>query len=94
MAKPVVDLTGKAAVVLGGTSGIGKSIALGLADAGADRVGKAYLPHEIAHLRIYGWATLTLQLQIESETLAVPGNENLPKNRIAVRNRVELVWNH
>lgn len=32
------DLTGKCAVVVGGTSGIGKSIALGLASAGADVV--------------------------------------------------------
>jgi NAD(P)-dependent dehydrogenase (short-subunit alcohol dehydrogenase family) len=30
------DLTGKTAVVVGGTSGIGRAIALGLADAGAD----------------------------------------------------------
>lgn len=36
MAKSLFDLTGKTAVVLGGTSGIGKTIALGLADAGAD----------------------------------------------------------
>lgn len=35
--KPL-DLTGKAAVVIGGTSGIGKAIAQGLADAGADVV--------------------------------------------------------
>ncbi|HEV2709647.1 MAG TPA: glucose 1-dehydrogenase [Edaphobacter sp.] len=32
------DLTGKCAVVVGGTSGIGKAIALGLASAGADVV--------------------------------------------------------
>ncbi len=32
------DLTGRAAVVVGGTSGIGRTIALGLADAGADVV--------------------------------------------------------
>ena len=30
------DLTGKCAVVIGGTSGIGEALALGLADAGAD----------------------------------------------------------
>ena len=30
------NLQGKVAVVIGGTSGIGRSIALGLADAGAD----------------------------------------------------------
>jgi NAD(P)-dependent dehydrogenase (short-subunit alcohol dehydrogenase family) len=32
------DLSGKCAVVIGGTSGLGKSIALGLAEAGADVV--------------------------------------------------------
>jgi NAD(P)-dependent dehydrogenase (short-subunit alcohol dehydrogenase family) len=31
-----LDLSGKVAVVIGGTSGIGRAIALGLADAGAD----------------------------------------------------------
>ena len=32
------DLSGRLAVVVGGTSGIGRAIALGLADAGADVV--------------------------------------------------------
>src|SRR5262245_19667455 len=32
------DLSGRVAVVVGGTSGIGKTLALGLADAGADVV--------------------------------------------------------
>jgi len=35
------DLQGKAAVVIGGTSGIGRALALGLADAGADVVASA-----------------------------------------------------
>src|ERR671913_1765893 len=34
----VFDLSGRVAVVVGGTSGIGHAIALGLADAGADVV--------------------------------------------------------
>lgn len=38
MAKNFTDLTGRIAVVVGGTSGIGKSMALGLAQAGADVV--------------------------------------------------------
>ncbi|MBZ5601194.1 MAG: SDR family oxidoreductase [Acidobacteriia bacterium] len=33
---PGLDLRGRAAVVIGGTSGLGRAIALGLADAGAD----------------------------------------------------------
>jgi NAD(P)-dependent dehydrogenase (short-subunit alcohol dehydrogenase family) len=33
-----LDLTGKAAVVIGGTSGIGKTMSIGLAEAGADVV--------------------------------------------------------
>jgi len=35
------DLQGRVAVVVGGTSGIGREIALGLADAGADVVATA-----------------------------------------------------
>jgi NAD(P)-dependent dehydrogenase (short-subunit alcohol dehydrogenase family) len=35
---PALDLAGKVVVVLGGTSGLGRAIAMGLADAGADVV--------------------------------------------------------
>ena len=35
---PIFDLSGRVAVVVGGTSGIGRTLALGLADAGADVV--------------------------------------------------------
>jgi NAD(P)-dependent dehydrogenase (short-subunit alcohol dehydrogenase family) len=38
MSFPALDLTDRVAVVIGATSGIGKAIALGLADAGADVV--------------------------------------------------------
>jgi NAD(P)-dependent dehydrogenase (short-subunit alcohol dehydrogenase family) len=36
MAYKALDLSGKSAVVIGGTSGIGYAIALGMAEAGAD----------------------------------------------------------
>src|SRR5437667_11476208 len=38
MTPSLFDLTGRTAVVIGGTSGIGRALALGLADAGADVV--------------------------------------------------------
>jgi NAD(P)-dependent dehydrogenase (short-subunit alcohol dehydrogenase family) len=39
--KNLFDFTGKTAVVIGGTSGIGRALSLGLADAGADVVASA-----------------------------------------------------
>lgn len=41
MSRSLFDLSGKTAVVVGGTSGIGRVLALGLADAGADVVATA-----------------------------------------------------
>jgi NAD(P)-dependent dehydrogenase (short-subunit alcohol dehydrogenase family) len=38
MTRSLFDLSGRVAVVVGGTSGIGRAIALGLANAGADVV--------------------------------------------------------
>lgn len=38
MSHSIFDLSGKTAVVIGGTSGIGRTLALGLAEAGADVV--------------------------------------------------------
>jgi NAD(P)-dependent dehydrogenase (short-subunit alcohol dehydrogenase family) len=45
-----LDLDGKVAVVVGGSSGIGKTIALGLAQAGADVVGSARRPDLVKEL--------------------------------------------
>jgi NAD(P)-dependent dehydrogenase (short-subunit alcohol dehydrogenase family) len=45
------DLTGRTAVVVGGTTGIGRALALGLADAGADVVAtgrRAHIVEEVA----------------------------------------------
>ena len=47
MAFAGLDLSGKVAVVIGGTSGIGRAIALGLADAGADVVPTSRRPEEV-----------------------------------------------
>ena len=52
MTFPSLDLTGRTAVVVGATSGLGKAIALGLADAGADVVPtgrRVKLAAEVAH---------------------------------------------
>jgi NAD(P)-dependent dehydrogenase (short-subunit alcohol dehydrogenase family) len=46
------DLAGRCAVVIGGTSGLGKSIALGLAAAGADTVATGRRPAEAGELAV------------------------------------------
>jgi NAD(P)-dependent dehydrogenase (short-subunit alcohol dehydrogenase family) len=48
MAYQGFDLTGKTAVVIGGTSGIGRAIARGLAQAGADVVPSSRRPEQVA----------------------------------------------
>ena len=53
MASSLFDLSGRVAVVTGGTSGIGRTLALGLADAGADVVAvgrREALVHDVAGL--------------------------------------------
>jgi NAD(P)-dependent dehydrogenase (short-subunit alcohol dehydrogenase family) len=42
-----LDLTGRTAVVVGGTTGIGRALSLGLAQAGADVVASARRPEEV-----------------------------------------------
>jgi NAD(P)-dependent dehydrogenase (short-subunit alcohol dehydrogenase family) len=50
MTKGSFDLSGRVAVVVGGTSGIGRAIALGLADAGADVVATGRRPDLVKHV--------------------------------------------
>jgi NAD(P)-dependent dehydrogenase (short-subunit alcohol dehydrogenase family) len=47
MTAQLLSLKGKTAVVTGGTSGIGRAISLGLADAGADVVATARRQTEV-----------------------------------------------
>ena len=48
MAYAPLDLSGKVAVVIGGTSGIGRAIAHGLAEAGADVMATSRRAEQVA----------------------------------------------
>lgn len=52
MAVSLFDLSGKTAVVVGGTTGIGHALALGLADAGADVVASARRMEQVEHTAV------------------------------------------
>jgi NAD(P)-dependent dehydrogenase (short-subunit alcohol dehydrogenase family) len=47
MSIPALQLNGRTAVVVGGTSGIGRAIAIGLAESGADVVASARRPEQV-----------------------------------------------
>src|SRR6202789_3905034 len=47
MTASIFDLQGKTAVVVGGTTGIGHALSLGLADAGADVVASSRRPEQV-----------------------------------------------
>lgn len=47
MSASIFDLQGKTAVVIGGTTGIGHALSLGLADAGADVVASSRRPEQV-----------------------------------------------
>ena len=68
MSKDLFSLQGRTAVVVGGTSGIGRVLALGLADAGADVVAtarRAALVEEVAaEIEAKGRRTLRLETDV------------------------------
>jgi NAD(P)-dependent dehydrogenase (short-subunit alcohol dehydrogenase family) len=47
MTASIFDLQGKTAVVVGGTTGIGHALSLGLADAGADVIASSRRPEQV-----------------------------------------------
>ncbi len=70
MPSSLFDLAGRAAVVIGGTSGIGRTLALGLADAGADVVAtgrREAQVHEVAgEIQARGRNTLEQPVDVSS----------------------------
>ena len=50
MSTSIFDLQGKVAVVIGGTTGIGHALSLGLADAGADVVASSRRQDQVSQV--------------------------------------------
>jgi len=68
MTSPILSLEGKTAVVIGGTSGIGRTLSLGLADARADVMASARRPGLVeetaAEIERHGRQTLRLSSDV------------------------------
>ncbi|HTX41983.1 MAG TPA: 3-oxoacyl-ACP reductase family protein [Acidobacteriaceae bacterium] len=87
------DLTGRTALVIGGTSGIGRAIALALASAGADVVASARRAGEVddvaAAIREQGRRTLA----IPADVLDRPSLENLHEQTLRAFGKVDILVN-
>ncbi len=75
LGKSIFDLSGKTAVVIGGTTGIGHALSLGLADAGADVVATSRRLEEVektaAEIEARGQRTLRLVSDVKDRATLV-----------------------
>ena len=93
MSHPLFDLTGKSAVVVGGTSGIGLAMAIGLAEAGADVVATSRHQEQVdaAAAAIASKGVKTLRLT--SDVAARRSLETLRDATLAAFGKVDILIN-
>lgn len=93
MSYSALDLNGKAAVVIGGTSGIGRAIAHGLAEAGADVVPSARRSEQVdataAEIEARGKKTLRITSDVGDRSSL----ENLLQESIKAFGKVDILVN-
>jgi len=87
------DLSGKVALVTGGAGGIGKALALGLADAGADVVvtsrGLAKLEEVAEQIKAKGRKSLA----ISTDVTDAKSVEDMVENVLKVFSRINILVN-
>jgi NAD(P)-dependent dehydrogenase (short-subunit alcohol dehydrogenase family) len=93
MGHPALELTGKTAVVIGGTSGIGLAITEGLAQAGADVVPTGRdaerVEHAVARVKGLGRRSLAFPTDVTKKTSV----EALHEATLAAFGKVEILVN-
>ena len=91
--KGLFDLEGRVAVVAGGTSGIGKAIALGLADAGADVVATGRRRAEIDQVAAEIEARGRRTARVESDVTRRASLEHLLSECLTAFGKVDILVN-
>lgn len=93
MAYKAFDLTGKVAVVIGGTSGIGRAIAHGLAEAGADVVPTSRRTEQVAESAREIQERGRRSLEVVSDVSDRTSLERLLENCVAEFGKVDILIN-
>jgi NAD(P)-dependent dehydrogenase (short-subunit alcohol dehydrogenase family) len=93
MASKLFDLTGKTAVVVGGTSGIGRAMAVGLAEAGADVVATSRGAQQVEEVAKAIEAVGGKTLQVKSDVGDRGSLEALCSRVLEVFGKVDILIN-
>ena len=88
-----LDLTGKTAVVIGGTSGIGRAIGLGLAEAGADVVPSSRRADQVDAAATEIEAKGRKSIRVVSDVSDRASIENLLSESVAAFGKVDILVN-
>lgn len=88
-----LDLTGKTTVVIGGSSGIGRALALGLAQAGADVIPSARRAPEVASAASEIERLGRRSLAATCDVTSVPSLEQLLQQALSAFGKVDILVN-
>lgn len=93
MSNSLFSLHGRTAVVVGGTTGIGRALALGLANAGADTVASARRPEQVNQVATEIEATGRKTLRLPSDVRSRPSLEALRDAVLTAFGKVDVLIN-
>lgn len=93
MSSHIMSLEGKVAVVVGGTSGIGRALSLGLADAGADVIASARRPEQVEETAAEIEARGRRTLRVPSDVCDRASLENLLAQTLGQFGKVDILVN-
>src|SRR5216117_1202457 len=93
MPSPGLDLAGKVAVVIGGTSGIGRALAHGLAVAGADVVATGRRSERVAEVATEIEALGRRTLRVPADVSDEPSLHALFRATVAACGKVDILVN-
>lgn len=93
MTSDLLSLNGKTAVITGGTSGIGRALSLGLADAGADVIATARRKEQVDSTASEIEARGRKTLRIQSDVCDRVSLESLAKSALQAFGKVDILIN-
>src|SRR3989442_7729467 len=93
MPYPGLDLAGKVAVVIGGTSGIGRALAHALAEAGADVVATGRRPEGVAEAAQEIEALGPRTLRVNADVTHQPSLQGLFRATLGAFGKVDILLN-